>query len=85
LRIKLPESVVTCFECIEPDQDDEKYNREHMRISLNTYHAFCDDDEDGFESEVCRVCTTGLVPYHIPTSQVIRYLKNIFSKHNLEV
>jgi hypothetical protein len=84
LRNNLPEQVRRCVGCIEPDQDEE-FPEEHISQSIGVYNAFMDNDSDTFQSDICKTCGEGLVPSWLPQEQVIRYIKNIFSKHDLQI
>jgi hypothetical protein len=83
LKLKdLPEIVYECAKCIEPtsfgdvDKDDD-----NVRI----YNGFINDDANDFLSTHCVTCKAGLIPSWLPKQQVIRYIKNIFAKHSLNI
>jgi hypothetical protein len=83
LKLKdLPTLVYECAKCIEPssfgevDKDDD---------NIKIYDGFINDDLEDFLSAHCVTCKAGLIPEWLPKQQVIRYLKNIFAKHGLNI
>ncbi len=82
---QLPWEVKHCAECIEPENYDGPHDSDTVDVSINIYKAFIADDCDGFQSGMCRECEEGIVPSHLPEEQVIRFIKNIFDKHDLQI
>ncbi len=82
---QLPIEVQSCIDCIGPKNLEDGSNRNAIHASRAIYNAFIADDPIGFQSDMCVGCEEGLIPSHLPLKQVIRFIKNIFDKHNVEI
>lgn len=82
---QLPWEVKTCAECIEPGDFERDPSNAERDSDIMIFEGFCDDDDQKFQSHLCKTCEEGLVPSHLPTEQVIRFIKNIFDKHDLVI
>jgi hypothetical protein len=88
------ERLETCMRCISPDDmnsidtdygDDPDDIKGVENNQINIFNGFMDDDHHSFMSEMCLGCQDGIVPSHLPSEQVIRYIKNIFKKKGMEL
>lgn len=82
---EIPGPVSYCADCIGPKTHYDGSDDTTVNTSKNIYDGFIADDPDGFQSDLCKGCDEGLVPSHLPVEQVIRFIKNIFDKHNIEI